>query len=238
MSTLDVLDVAETDRVMEGAHPEAILRWAWDTFGPRVAASSSFQTYSVPLLHMIARAAPRMTVFFLDTGFHFPETLEFRDRLSREFGLNVRTLAPEMGHAGFRREYGDLYERDPDRCCAINKVEPLERARRGLAAWVSGIRRDQTATRQGTPVFSQLPDGTYKLCPLAAWGRERVRRYAELHGLPEHPLAAFGYASIGCAPCTRPVGPDEEERDGRWAGLTKTECGLHLERLTPKPAVP
>ena len=224
------LDVAETNRMLEDAHPEEILLWSWNTFGPLVAASSSFQTNSVPLLHMISRAAPQMVIFFLDTGFHFPETLQFRDQLTHDLHLNVRSLMAEMGHEGFRRMHGELYQHDPDLCCHINKVEPLERARRELRAWISGIRRDQTASRSGTPVFSQLHDGTYKICPLATWSRERVRHYARSHNLPEHPLSELGYASIGCAPCTRPVSGDEDEREGRWAGLQKTECGLHIGR--------
>jgi phosphoadenosine phosphosulfate reductase len=225
------LDVGATNRILENAHPEEILSWSWKTFGPLVAASSSFQTNSVPLLHMISRAAADMTIFFLDTGFHFPETLSFRDALVREYGLNVKTLTAEMGHEGFLRKHGELYQSDPDLCCHINKVEPLDKARRGLRAWISGIRRDQTASRKGTPVFSQLGDGSYKICPLAMWSRERVQHYAQTHHLPAHPLAEFGYASIGCAPCTRPVSAEEDERDGRWAGLTKTECGLHLGHL-------
>lgn len=225
------LDVAAINHMLEQAHPEEVLLWSWNTFGPLVAASSSFQTNSVPLLHMVSRAAPQMTIFFLDTGFHFPETLAFRDRLAREFRLNVQSLTAEMGHEGFRRAHGELYRRDPDRCCHINKVEPLERARRELRAWISGIRRDQTASRNGTPVFSQLRDGTYKICPFAMWTRERVQHYARTHHLPEHPLASLGYASIGCAPCTRPISPEEDERDGRWSGLQKTECGLHIGHL-------
>jgi phosphoadenosine phosphosulfate reductase len=225
------LDVAATNRTLENLHPEEILRWSWNTFGPLVAASSSFQTNSVPLLHMISRSAPDMPIFFLDTGFHFPETLAFRDRLVNEYGLNVQTLIAEMGHAGFLQKHGELHQSDPDLCCHINKVEPLDKARRGLQAWISGIRRDQTAARNGTPVFSQLRDGSYKICPLATWSRERVQHYAQTHGLPAHPLADAGYVSIGCAPCTRPVAAGEAERDGRWFGLTKTECGLHLGHL-------
>lgn len=212
----------------ERATPAEIIRWAAETFAPDVAASSSFQTQSVPLLHMIAQVAPELPVFFLDTGFHFPETLAFRDRLIQELGLNVRVLKPQLGHEGFRREYGELYRRDPDMCCYINKVEPLRRAMQGLKAWISGIRRDQTAARNSTPILARQPDGLWKISPLATWTRRDVWQYIHDHDLPEHPLLAQGYLSIGCAPCTRPVANEQDERSGRWAGLEKSECGLHI----------
>lgn len=212
---------------LEGRHPARILRWAWERFGPEVGVTSSFQTQSVPLLHMVATAVPEMPVLFLDTGFHFPETLAFRDRLVRELGLEVRVLASKMGNDAFRRRYGTLYRSDPDLCCYINKVEPLARAKKGLAAWVSGIRRDQTRSRRATPVLSWDEDGLWKVCPLAGWTAEDVARYRAEHDLPSHPLHDEGYRSIGCAPCTRRTREGEDPRAGRWAGLDKTECGLH-----------
>lgn len=223
-----VINTEEINHTLADAHPKAILRWAWLTFGAQAAASSSFQTQSIPLLHMIAQSAPGMTIFFLDTGFHFPETIHFRDRLWRKYGLNIVSLAPEMGHDGFRYAFGELYQRDPDRCCGLNKVEPLERARQRFKAWISGIRRDQTATRADTPIVSLLDDGTYKICPLARWTKHDVGAYAREHKLLEHPLTALGYASIGCAPCTQPISAGEDERAGRWTGTGKTECGLHF----------
>jgi phosphoadenosine phosphosulfate reductase len=210
------------------AHPIDIIRWARDAFGASAAASSSFQTQSVPLLHMISRAAGGMRIFFLDTGFHFDETLRFKDELALRYGLNVVSLFPALGHASFRAAHGELHRVDADRCCHLNKVEPLERARRGCAAWISGIRRDQTPNRRQTQFVAQLPDGTIKICPLAAWTDVDVRRYAAEQQLPEHPLDALGYASIGCAPCTRPVAPGDDKRAGRWQGTDKVECGLHL----------
>lgn len=221
------LDLEVLNQRFETASPQEILAWAWETFNPRVAASSSFQTQSVPLLHMIAQAAPQMPIFFLDTGFHFPETLAFRDRLVRELNLNVRDLTPEMGHDQFRLQHGDLYLRDPDMCCYINKVEPLERAMLGLEAWISGIRRDQTKERSEAAIVNRQPDGLYKISPMAVWTKRDVWQYLYDHHLPEHPLLAQGYLSIGCAPCTRPVGAGEDDRAGRWAGKDKTECGLH-----------
>ena len=230
MKDASALDLPALNRRFTGASPETILRWAWLTFGPEIAATSSFQTQSVPLLHMIARVAPEMPVFFLDTGFHFPDTLAFRDLLRERFGLNVVVLMPEGGHEAFRRRHGDLYRRDPDLCCLINKVEPLERAMSGMQAWISGIRRDQTLHRAATPIVSLGPEGRVKVCPLAEWTRRDVWQYLHDHGLPEHPLLNKGYLSIGCAPCTQPVADGSDERAGRWAGHEKTECGLHLSK--------
>lgn len=230
---MDDIDVVQANRELEQADPAATVAWAWRTFSPSVAASSSFQTQSLVLLHLIARVAPEMEILFLDTGFHFPETLAYRDRLTRELGLRVRVLKPAMGHDGFRRHHGELYRTDPDMCCYINKVEPMQRALAGLDAWVTGIRRDQTAQRRDTPVVARLDDGTYKVAPLAAWEDRDVWRYIETHDLPPHPLLEEGYLSIGCAPCTRPVGIEQSRRSGRWAGREKTECGLH--GVSPEP---
>lgn len=225
---MPMLDIAQINAQFHAASPQEILCWAWETFGEGVSATSSFQTQSVPLLHMLARVTPEMPVLFLDTGFHFPETLAFRDRLVREYGLRLRSLYPAMGHEGFQHQYGDLYRRDPNLCCYINKVEPLKRAMRDLRAWVSGIRRDQTAERSQAEIISLQADGTYKICPLLAWTRQNILAYVYEYDLPEHPLRARGYLSIGCAPCTRPVLDGQDERAGRWAGQNKTECGLHL----------
>ena len=228
------LDLETINAELEVATPEAILYWAWQQFSPDIAATSSFQTQSLPLIHMISTTTPAMPVCFLDTGFHFGETLAFRDALMARYGVNVRTLTPEMGHADFYRQHGDLYRTNPDLCCAINKVEPWQRVKAGLAAWVSGIRRDQTDTRRDTPIVSQTRGGQYKVCPLATWTDRDIWSYINRHELPVHPLLSQGYLSIGCAPCTRPVGDGEDARAGRWAGQAKTECGLHID-ITPPP---
>lgn len=226
------LDGADTG-LLEGEHPETILQWAWETFAPSIAATSSFQTQSVPLLHMISRASPRMPVLFLDTGFHFPETLAFRDRVVEELELNLRVLEPKTGHDGFLQEYGELYRRNPDLCCHINKVEPLEGAKVGLDAWVAGIRRDQTPARKDTPVVTVEDEGPLKICPMVTWTEEDVESYVQEHDLPRHPLYDQGYGSIGCAPCTRRLMEGEDARAGRWAGTAKTECGLHADGGSP-----
>ncbi len=223
------IDIEHFNRVFESASPQEILIWAWETFAPLVAATSSFQSQSVPLLHMIGRYTPAMPVLFLDTGFHFPETLAFRDQLILTLGIRVRNLSATAPDDDARRRYKDLHRTDPDLCCYINKVEPLQRAKAGLRAWVTGIRRDQTEARHNTPIISMERDGRYKICPMATWADRDVWRYINKHDLPVHPLLQQGYMSIGCAPCTRPVVAGEDYRAGRWAGQDKTECGLHVE---------
>ncbi|MBI2565798.1 MAG: phosphoadenylyl-sulfate reductase [Candidatus Schekmanbacteria bacterium] len=231
MPSEETSDIFTLSSDFETASVEEILRWAWRQFGPKIAATSSFQTQSVPLLHIMAKTVPDMPVFFLDTGFHFPETLQYRDLLIAEFGLNVQVLTSEDGHEGFLHRHGDLYRTDPDRCCHLNKVEPLNRAMASLRAWVSGIRRDQTAHRENAHIVSRERSGLYKVNPMATWTRRDVWKYIADHHLPEHPLLASGYTSVGCEPCTRPVLAGEDERSGRWAGQQKTECGLHTASI-------
>ncbi len=224
------LDIDHLNAVFESASPQDILRWAWETFAPDVACTSSFQTQSVPLLHIVAQVCPEMPVLFIDTGFHFPETLTFRDTLQARFGLNVRILRPTVTQSELLQQYGDaLYGRDPDLCCFIHKVQPLEWALRRMKAWISGVRRDQTQTREALSVLERQPDGKLRIHPLLNWTKADVKAYREAHDLPRHPLEAMGYISIGCAPCTRPVFAGEDDRAGRWAGSDKKECGLHLD---------
>ncbi len=169
-------------------------------------------------------------MLFLDTGFHFPETLAFRDELVRRLGLNLEVLTPRGGHEGFLEQHGQLHRTDPDLCCHLNKVEPLDDALEGYAGWVAGVRRDQTAARAHAPIVELTEGGQLKLAPIADWTQRDVWQYVHDHDLPEHPLLERGYPSVGCAPCTRAVLDGEDARAGRWAGSGKTECGLHLPR--------
>ncbi len=213
---------------MEDWSAEEIVAWAVREFGDGAGMSCSFQSQSLPLLHIVSRVAPGLPVIFLDTGFHFPETLEFRDRLVREWGLNLRVYRAAGGRDEFLRRHGpDLYRRDPDLCCFVNKVEPMQRAMAGLRAWISGIRRDQSPERETVKVVERTAQGVVRLHPMARWTGRDVWRYIHEHDLPDHPLTAAGYLSVGCAPCTRPVALGEGERAGRWSGMGKTECGLH-----------
>lgn len=219
----------------EAAPPTDILRWAVQQFWPDVAASSSFQTQGVPLLHLIAQTAVELPIIFLDTGYHFPETLLFRDRLVAHWGLTVRVARAGVvkGRAPVAPQ-AQLYRTDPDRCCYLNKVEPMQQATAPLTAWISGIRRDQSPTRANIKIVERLPGGLIRIHPLATWSRKDIWRYMHDHNLPEHPLMGQGYLSIGCAPCTRPVFDGDDERAGRWAGHTKTECGLHTVLRQPE----
>jgi phosphoadenosine phosphosulfate reductase len=222
------LDVDAANRELAAAPPQEILAWTWRRFQPKVILTCSFQHDGVVLAHMLRDVAPDVPVVFIDTGFHFPETLAYRDEIRRRFGIALVELDPIMPRDAFAAKHGlDLYARDPDLCCHINKVEPLKRFLPGVRAWINGRRRDQAGTRQGIRIVEGFQNDLYKVNPVATWTSRDTFSYMERHGIPTHPLFDKGYASIGCAPCTRPVVPGENERDGRWAGTNKVECGLH-----------
>jgi phosphoadenosine phosphosulfate reductase len=177
----------------------------------------------VVLAHLISRIDRSVPVIFLDTRFHFRETYEFKRRFAQRYGLNLVELKPLT-------DPGPLYKTDPDRCCFIRKVEPLERAIVAFDAWISAVRQDQSETRRATELveYHEVNDHPIvKVFPLARWSRADVWRYIRENGVPYHPLLDQGYTSIGCWPCTRPTAPGEAERAGRWSGSGKTECGLH-----------
>lgn len=223
--------VAASARLRD-ATPRAILSHAVEQFGQGLLFTSSFGAQSGVLLHLWSEVARPLPVVFLDTGFLFPETLAYRDALASRLGLTVKTLAPDIPNADFVTRYGtDIQQRDADFCCGVNKVAPLAPLREAATAWVSGLRRDQSQTRAATELFEA--DGhLVRVHPLAAMTRADVAAYLAKHAIPEHPLAARRYLSIGCAPCTRAIGEGEDERAGRWAGSSKTECGLHGRRAT------
>jgi len=194
----------------------------------RTAVVTSFGAESAVLLHLAAGIDRRTPVIFLETGKLFAETLAYRDLLVERLGLaDVRSIRPDGAALLAADPVGDLWQRDPDRCCALRKVEPLERALRGFAAWINGRKRYQTDGRSRLPMAERV-DGRIKLNPLANWSPEQVDRYFLEHRLPRHPLEAQGYRSIGCEPCTTPTSPDEDARAGRWRGTEKTECGIHF----------
>lgn len=228
------IDLEAANRDLEAATPESILAWTWETFRPDVILTCSFQHDGVALAHMLRDIAPTVPVVFVDTGFHFPETLAYRDEIARRFGIEITQLQPIMPREEFAQRHGlDLYARDPDLCCHINKVEPLKRFLPGVRAWINGRRRDQGAGRSRIHVIEAFAGGLCKVNPLVGWGARDTFQYMQRHGIPLHPLFEQGYTSIGCAPCTRPLLAGESERDGRWAGTGKTECGLHTF-LEPK----
>jgi phosphoadenosine phosphosulfate reductase len=203
------------------------LRWARDTFRDRLVVASSMG--DEVLVHLASTSASGVDVLFLDTGYHFAETIGTRDAVATSYDVQVRTLLPLLTVEEQAAAHGpDLYASDPDLCCAIRKVEPLERGLAPYDAWVTGMRREDAPTRADIDVVGwDLKRDKVKLNPLAAWTMDDVERYAVQHDVLMNPLRQLGYASIGCAPCTRAVAPGEDPRAGRWAGSTKTECGLH-----------
>jgi len=214
---------------LEAASPSDILRWTFEAFGDRVALSTAFGPSGIALMHLASRVNPGARVFFIDTGFHFEQTLEMAERVQRRLPIELQILRPELTVTEQAERHGDeLYVIDSDRCCAMRKVEPTRRMLSGLDAWVTGLRRDQGPSRATTPVLDVREiDGRplYKVSPLVRWSRKDVWRHIFAHDLPYNPLHDDGYPSIGCAPCTAPVGAGADERAGRWAGQSKTSVG-------------
>ncbi|TQS41570.1 phosphoadenylyl-sulfate reductase [Cryptosporangium phraense] len=213
---------------LEGAHPIEVLRWAGDTFGDRLCLTSSMG--DAVLATLAAEAVPGIDVVFLDTGYHFGETLQTRDRVAAELDVTVVTVKPELTVAQQNIQYGQsLYSRDSDLCCAMRKVEPLDRGLAPYDAWASGLRRDESYARRHTPVVGvDKRRNKIKVNPLACWTQADVDRFVAERDVIVNPLVDRGFASIGCAPCTRPVAAGEDQRAGRWSGTEKTECGIHL----------
>lgn len=226
-TTSQNLDLDAVNARLEGAEPETILRWCVESFGDDAAISSSFGAESACLLHLATQVKPDIKVVFVNTGFLFEETLAFKEDLKARLKLNLVEVLPKINHAEFLQSYGNLYERDPDQCCEINKVEPMRRGIAGLKAWMSGVRADQTAYRKGLKVVELKNNGLYKVSPILHWDSKRIFYYLKENALPMHPLWERGYVSIGCEPCTAVPGNPEDPRSGRWKGQNKTECGIH-----------
>jgi phosphoadenosine phosphosulfate reductase len=203
------------------------LRWAHETFGEHLTVASSMG--DEVLVHLVGTTLTGADVFFLDTGYHFVETLGTRDAYQAMLPIEIRTILPLLSVRQQDEQYGaKLHDRDPDACCAMRKVEPLDRALEGYASWVTGMRRVDAPTRTDIDLVTwDARRGLVKLNPIAAWTDDDVDRYVAEHGVFLNPLRQEGYASIGCAPCTRPVAEGEDARAGRWSGKDKTECGLH-----------
>jgi phosphoadenosine phosphosulfate reductase len=232
---LTPLEIERLSDEFETKTPQEIITWAIDTFWPQIVLSSSFQTQSMPLLHMATRIRRDLLVFFLDTGYHFWDTLIFREQLASKWHLNVLDLYRDRRWDVFARQHTrTLPLEDPNLCCFIHKVQPMQTALKDMLAWISGIRRDQTSERAKAKILELQEDGLLKLNPLLNWTKADVKRYAEEHNLPSHPLFEKGYRSIGCAPCTVAIGLNDDERAGRWTGLGKTECGLHTDMFKHK----
>jgi phosphoadenosine phosphosulfate reductase len=232
-----LIDIDTSNAVLETYHPERIVAWAAQQFTDQLVMSSSFGAESALLIHMATRIQPDIRIIFIDTGYLFPETHQFLERLRHRFNLNIWTYRTRNDPFKYLQDAGETdptTRNDIEGCCAANKNEPFDRAMAELkpAGWLRGIRRSQADTRSHRQIieFSRRYD-CYAISPLLGWTSRQIFAYMKKHDLPYHPLYEQGYPSIGCNPqsCTRPIQIGEDPRAGRWSGTTKQECGLHLE---------
>lgn len=202
--------------------------------GKKMFASSSFQTHSIPMLHMISQIDKSIPVVFLNTGFLFPQTIAYKDLIADIYGLEVITVASATPRSMQKDNAGRfLFASDPDYCCHINKVLPMEPILRSHDVWINGVRADQNANRSKMKEEQRTPQGAMRYHPMLPWTNKMIWAYIKEFDIPRHPLEAEGYSSIGCEPCTRKVDPSAhtDERMARWFGMNKTECGLHTELI-------
>ena len=227
-------NVDRIHQLVEQWSPEDLLRWAFVTFGGYVEIASGFGPEGIALIDIAARVQPEFRVFTLDTDFLFPETYDLMQRIEKRYRIRVERLKSAMTPDEQERLHGSaLWERDPDACCNLRKVEPLRNKLSHLRAWVTSIRREQTPARAGAlKVEWDAKFHLVKINPLADWTAGKVWKYIHDHDLPYNPLHDRGYPSIGCTHCTRSVQPGEDARAGRWSGFNKTECGLHTAEQT------
>jgi phosphoadenosine phosphosulfate reductase len=198
--------------------------------GKKLFTTCSFQSHSLVLLHILSRIDKNIPVYFINTGFHFPETLEFKDRIAKEFGMEVISLSSDIPKIQQKDSHGRfLFTSDPDYCCHINKVKPMEPILYKYDVWINGVRADQSETRKNLSVEQKTSTGCIRFHPMLDWTSKMIFEYQKQHNLPKHPLEEKGYFSIGCEPCTRKFNLDFDARQGRWFGLKKTECGLNTE---------
>jgi phosphoadenosine phosphosulfate reductase len=221
--------LAEESARLESATPKEIILWAVEHFFPRLTMATAFGPEGCLILHWLAEVEPRTPVFNLDTGYQFAETLQLRDRIAERYGITVELKQPELSVEAYEALHGGpLYRTNPDQCCFDRKIKVLRQAAVGMDAWMSGIRRDQSADRARSPIVGwDRKFDLVKVSPLANWTKAQVWKMIVDHDIPYNPLHDQGYASIGCWPCTRSVMFGEDERAGRWSGTAKTECGLH-----------
>ncbi len=222
--------IAAACQVLDGQSPETILKWAVAQFHPRLTMGTAFGPEGNCIIHMLADIEPGVRIFNLETGYQFPETLELRERIKARYGIEVEYIRPETTVAEYEAEYGGpLYVIRPDQCCFDRKILPLRKAAVGYDAWISAIRKDQTGDRaQASVVQWDAKFDLVKINPLLNWTKKDVWNFIAKHDVPYNPLHDRGYPSIGCWPCTAPVGAGEDERAGRWRGTGKKECGLHV----------
>jgi phosphoadenosine phosphosulfate reductase len=225
-----LLDVASVDHSSENWTPQHVLRWAFETFGRRIAISSAFGVEGMVLIDMASRINKNFRLFTIDTEFLFSETYNLMDRIEARYGITIEKVYPLLSPEDQESIHGNaLWTRDPDRCCNLRKVEPLRRKLSELDAWITSIRRDQTSVRSNShKVEWDAKFGLVKVNPLVNWTSKQVWRYIHDHDVPYNELHDRDFPSIGCTHCTRAVKPGEDPRAGRWSGFAKTECGLHI----------
>lgn len=198
----------------------------------KLFTTSSFQTHSIVLLHILSQIDKSIPVYCINTGYLFPETISFRDRVVEQFGLELIDLKPDTPKYLQREPNGKLmFTTDPDRCCYINKTQPMEAILASHDVWINGVRADQSAVRKAMKVEQEAPYGCVRFHPILDWDKKKIYAYIKEHNLPHHPLDAKGYISIGCEPCTRKIDLEMQEREARWFGLNKVECGLHTDLI-------
>lgn len=229
MTEAELIELAERGAAeLAGAGAEELLRWTDEHFGSNYVVASNMQ--DAVLVEMAAKVRPGVDVLFLDTGYHFAETIGTRDAFAASRPLNLINVLPVQTVAEQDAEYGEkLHDRDPGQCCALRKVAPMNQALEGFDAWVSGMRREDAPTRTDIGIIEyDAKRDMVKLNPMAGWTADDVAEYVATNHVLQNPLRQIGYTSIGCAPCTRPVAEGEDPRAGRWSGTNKTECGLHV----------
>ena len=206
---------------------------AYQAEGRKYFTTSSFQSHSLVLLHMLSRIDKDIPVAFINTGYHFPETIKFRDEIMNSFGLtnmlDVRSEMPKILQKGNNGRL--LFASDPDYCCFVNKTEPLNNVLRSYDVWINGVRADQSKERKAMKEEQDAPFDSVRFHPMLGWTSKMIFEYRKQYELPSHPLEEQGYMSIGCEPCTRRIDPEMSEREVRWYGLNKTECGLHTDLI-------
>lgn len=212
-------ELADLDAAFADQPASAIIEWAVESFAPHLCLAASME--DAVLIDLAVKVHPAIEVVFIDTGYHFPETMETVETVRRRYGLNLRIMTAPV-------QSEELWRVDPETCCSTLKVDQLDRALLGKQAWMSGLRRADAPSRAEAPIVGRDARGLVKVNPIALWSDDEVTRYIDEHDVPVNPLLHRGYASIGCMPCTRPVAPGENARAGRWDGSEKTECGLHI----------
>ncbi len=200
--------------------------------GKKLFATSSFQSHSLVLLHILSKIDQEIPIYFLNTGYHFPETISFKEKIREDFGIrviNIKSDTPRYMQMDSNHKL--LFTIDPDYCCYLNKTQPTEKLLNQYDIWINGVRADQSKFRKSMNVYERTPFRAMRFHPMLDWNSKMIYDYIKQHNLPKHPMESKGYLSIGCEPCTRKIDPEMQEREARWYGMNKVECGLHTDLI-------